>query len=302
MFDLQPYPEWYDQWMTYHLDLFCINEATVSASFMRWWPAFESMNVTPSEMKEASDLFKREGDSPARIAQHFDRMLQQIADIRTRRDNLLAIKRTLDADVIGACTDCGDSGYAAVPHPACVGTNPDGSKFWKEHHYGEAGNPIFYRASVVCICPAGRKVKDWQERVDTPKKGKKAPKPAEKKRALLLEDYSVKLFEGWRQQAKIVEDRLKTLREVKNIVDSDPEQLVKSLAKSTIPPPRKAAKKGSEDARASTNEKGRPEKAVRSADERPAAAVKGGGPGPAAAAPKPPTTQQAVGGDEEIPF
>lgn len=336
------YPAWYADWMEYHLDLFGINDTAASPAFMRWWPAFNAMNVQPLELMSvflpngepdptqlgASDILQRQGDTPIRISQHYDRLILIIADQRTRKEDLLAIKRTIDADVIGACTDCGDSGYASVPHANDIGTHPDGTKFWKPHRYGEAGNPIYYRFVVVCICPAGRKIKDWQERVEQPKKGKKQPKPAEKKRALLMEDYQMKFFENWRHEVRDVEARMKTLRDVKNQVDSDPEQLIKSLAKGTTLPPKPKTKtktkpppKGLTDDKADSRavqlrgtglpavpptgqprEEGRPEKAIRPANERPAATVKDRGPGPSPAAPNPAANQPAIGGDEEIPF
>ena len=255
MNEFVPYPDWYRLWMDFHLGLFCIDETPISAAFMRWWPAFESMRVTPKEMKEATNLFHQERNSPARIAEHFDRLCAQLADIRTKRDNLLAIKRELDVDKIGVCTDCGDSGYVAVPHPANIAKREDGTQFWKEHHYGEAGNPIYYRASVVCTCPKGRKVKDWQERVDVPKKGK--AKPVEKKRALLLEDYQAKVFDGWRHELADVERRLKTIRDTKSVNDYDqttakgkalavidPRKIAADLANRMDVPPPPAPKKG----------------------------------------------------------
>lgn len=255
MNDFQPYPEWYAKWMDHHLGLFCIDETPISAAFMRWWPAFESMRVTHDELNEATKLFHLEKDSPVRIAEHFDRLCAQLADIRTRRDNLLAIKRELDVDNIGQCTDCGDSGYVAVPHPANIGKREDGAQFWKEHHYSEDGRPIYYRASVVCHCPKGRKVKDWQERVDTPKKGK--AKPVEKKRALLLEDYQMKVFGEWRHELADVERRLKTIQETRNVNDYDqttakgkklaiidPKKIAADLANRMEVPPPPAPKKG----------------------------------------------------------
>ena len=238
MNEFVPYPDWYRLWMDFHLGLFCIDETPISAAFMRWWPAFEAMRATAEELTEATNLFHREKDSPVRIAEHFDRLCAQLADIRTRRDNLLAIKRELDVDKIGACSDCGDSGYAAVPHPLNIGTRDDGSKYWKEHHYGETGNPIYYRASVVCICPKGRKVKDWQERVDVPKKGK--AKPAEKKRAMLLEDYQMKIFDGWRREVSDVEAKLKTIRETRAVNDYD-QTTAKGKAIALIDPKKMAA-------------------------------------------------------------
>ena len=60
MNEFVPYPDWYRLWMDFHLGLFCIDETPISAAFMRWWPAFESMRVTPEEMKEATNLFHQE--------------------------------------------------------------------------------------------------------------------------------------------------------------------------------------------------------------------------------------------------
>lgn len=241
MTEFQPYPEWYKQWMDYHLGLFCIDEAVVSAAFMRWWPAFEAMNVTPEEMKQATDYFHREGDSPHRIAQHFDRMLQQIADIRTKRDNLLAIKREQAAvDTVGACDNCGETGWVCVPHGKNL-IQENGEWSWRLNHYSNGNLPIHYEMVVTCTCPKGIKIQSrYKDPPAAEPTGKKKRKSTSEPKVppLSLERFEQIFTPDWRRLMRVVAAAKKTIDQT--IMDNQnlATDLIDSIAKGTKLPPK----------------------------------------------------------------
>lgn len=283
------YPQWYSDWMDYHLDLYGLaSDENVSASFMHWWPAFHAIGVQQFELMSerdangmplldslgATDIMHRQGNTPFKVSQHFDRLLATIGDIRTKRDNLLAIKREMaNVDTIGVCDNCGDTGFVNVPH----GKNfekIDGVWTWKINHYGQRyGNPIHIEMVVTCTCPKGIKI---QSRYKSPptdsdttgkKKRKKDSTPSVT--PMSLERFEELFTPDWRRIMREVAATKKQIEQTRmNNVHSATDLIADLAKKAKLPPKPKPKPKECDDARQPKASKaGRTAKAVRSADE-----------------------------------
>lgn len=248
--------------MDYHLDLFCINEATVSAAFMQWWPAFEAIKVQAFELLSerdanglpaldklgATDIMHRQRDTPLKISQHFDRLMTIIGEQRTKREDLLAIKREMaNVDTVGVCDNCGETGWTNVPHGKCL-KNEDGVWTWKPHHYGKQGNPIYYEMVVSCSCPKGYKIqaKYTTPPADPEKAGKRKKKESVPSTPpMSLERFEQTFTPDWRRLMREVEEAKKKINKVRMENDYSPNDLISDLAKKTnMPPKPQPPKKG----------------------------------------------------------
>lgn len=235
------YPAWYDEWMTYHLDIFGINEATVSASFMLWWETFEAMEVTAAELMGATRAMQGEARAPYKVGDHYFAIKATIADSRDlaeqRTQQALEAKAKAeeqDKDK-GVCVNCRDTGQAIVPHPRFC----NGEK-WRPYYHNEFADPVFITAAVACTCWRGLRITASQrasDRADDP--GKKKKKADAVTVQLTLSTYENMVNGQWRQQMDDMEASKKTIANVDDRASRDVKSLVKSIA---VKPPRKGSK------------------------------------------------------------
>lgn len=232
------YPAWYDEWMTYHLDLFGINEATVSASFMLWWESFEAMNVTQAELMAATKSMQGESRAPYKVGDHYFAIKAAIADVRDLAEQRTqhAIEERARANEQdkdkGVCVNCRDTGQAIVPHPRfCNG------EAWRPYYHNELADPVFITAAVACSCWRGLKITANQRANsgdDDP--GKKKKKAEVSTVQLTLATYENMVNGQWRQQMAEIEAARKRVADVDDRAIKDVKSLVKSIA---AKPPRK---------------------------------------------------------------
>lgn len=281
------YPQWFADWMDYHLDIYGLSaEVGVSAAFMNWWPAFNAMNVQPYELLSerdengepiigklgATDIMHRQGNTPLKVSQHFDRLIGIIADERTRKEGLLAIKREMaDVDTIGVCDNCGGSGWVNVPHGKSL-THENGVWIWKPHHYSEgmAKIPIHYEMAVTCTCPKEIRIQSWytdpvsqSQSESGKKKGKSHELPP---RPLSLERYEELFTRDWRVLQREVQEARNVIDRTRDTNQNSATDLISSIANKTKLPQKPKPKKELPDGKPS--KAGRGKTASHSADER----------------------------------
>lgn len=186
-------PKWYRDWFMSHLTKFGVVNADNVAMFGTWWSSFTSWNVTSKELYAATETIHKRPKHPAKVSDHYQEIRQIIA-----ADRDAELKRTetdYDSDR-GTCTDCGNAGFVAVPHPRFCDAME-----WRPTHKNEHGDSIYATAAVLCKCVVGRRMIAAQAQIDSGE--------TRSKRSMTLEHYEQCVNSSWKNQ---IEERREQIR------------------------------------------------------------------------------------------
>lgn len=150
--------DWYDSWAEYHcaatgadgrtLDALLTNREIVTGND---WRAEEV------ELHEVTRQLVARGAVPKFANEHTDAIMTRLREMRGERNRAerQAVSDRYQQPADNRCADCGDTGWATVPHPRCVISRQ--LAFFP-------GTRKVYTAAVTCACPAGDREADQERR------------------------------------------------------------------------------------------------------------------------------------------
>ena len=144
-------PQWYRDWASDHQAAFLLPDEWLHAAAL-WWDTFASLGATADELAAAT----REVQAGDRVRAWGDHLPALKAAVGRGRDRRAAEAKRAEADGRpdrGVCVDCGDTGWATVPHPKFL--NEFGE--WVPDGHGPGGEPRWVVCGVACGCVKGRK-------------------------------------------------------------------------------------------------------------------------------------------------
>lgn len=139
-------PRWYAEWARNYAVAWLLPAEWIDAA-LAWWPSFATLDATADELAAVALAMQgtRAEHLPRKWESHLPAVKAGLGDLRGR-----AAVRADPGDDRGVCTECGDTGWATVPHGKHV---RDG--VWRPagHAHGE---PRYVTWSVACSCGKGR--------------------------------------------------------------------------------------------------------------------------------------------------
>ena len=178
-------PDWYSAWVRSHLVRFGMVNPDNVAMFGSWWTPFAARNVTGQELAMATETIHNRNTHPSKASDHY---LEIKLVIATARDSAVKRIETNYAPDRGVCSDCGETGYIAVPHPRFCNAVE-----WSPSHHNFAGDPVYATAAVICRCWKGRKFAAAQENEIL---------NGAKKQTMTIGEYEDQVNGDWRRQMR----------------------------------------------------------------------------------------------------
>lgn len=202
-------PDWYSDWVRKHLVRFGLVSADNVAMFGSWWPSFAARNLTAAELSRATDAIHNRNQHPTKASDHY---LEIKIVISSARDAEMKRSEQSDEPDRGVCSDCGETGYIAVPHPKFCNAME-----WRPVRHNWAGDPVYATAAVICRCWKGRKFATAQE-ADVLNGGRK--------QTLTIGEYEEQVNGDWRRQ---VLERSEADKAVSNAQNAMPKATEKEI-------------------------------------------------------------------------
>lgn len=147
--------DWYYDWMNDHMAAFGISDEASIAAFTSWEEVLAvSLCATPDELREVTRLTLMQSPTPRWPTDQFDAIKKNLAGVKTKAMNALALSDDDYEARFGVCTLCSNAGLVVVPHPRYV--KPD--EGWVPYRFNTHGDPLRATAGVYCKCQKGREL------------------------------------------------------------------------------------------------------------------------------------------------